>query len=252
MSQSCAVVVHDGDDRLARAVTDVLRSKRIEVRELSSGELARAPLELTSSEARLGDRRIRAALMNVGGIGTFADGFVPSDAAFCNAETAAAWLTVLNLDSVVAVNRPDAELWFSSAEWPVWHRRLEAAGVPVVAPEVGDAEQPAGRCWMPWCGGFASPPTRDVLRCFGAALVDERPAATGLWLDGRRIGGEGGSIAGAAAAILAEHGARLAQIRSAADGSVVSCRGWPSEPVADIDTTAGAIAETLRAGLHRR
>src|SRR5215216_2617418 len=184
MPEGVVVVVDDGTDALAADAARALRAAGTPVRPIAAGDLARAPLELTATTARLDGSEVGAVLFRAGWRSWLAEGFEEQDADFCSSETVAAWLSLLDLESVLAINRSDPELWFSSAEWPVWRRRLEQAGVPVTPLEIGEASGADDRHWLPWGGGVARQPGARAARCLAAALSAQPAKATTLWLDG--------------------------------------------------------------------
>ena len=253
MAKGIVVVVDDGADAVAAETVRALRARRTPTMSIRAGDLARSPLRLSSGSAALDGHNVAAVLFRADWRSWFAEGFVDEDADFCSAETAAAWLALLDLDTVLAINRSDAELWFSSVEWPVWRGRLERAGVPVTALEVGCVADGQERDWLLWGGGTARLPGVNAARCFAAALPLQPASTSTIWLEGRCLDGPSSPVAEAAAAVLAAHGAKLAGIVLAADGTVLSCTCRPAlTGERAIAATAQAIVEELDDHLRHR
>lgn len=242
MSLPGVVIVDDGTDALAIETTRALRATGIAAKWVAAGDLARVPLRLTTRSAQIDGCHVGVVVFRAEWRSCFAQGFEEADEDFCSAETQAAWLSLLDLGSVLAINKSDPELWFSDMEWPVWRRRLEDAGVPVTPLEVGEATAGDNCHWLLWGGGVAGQPGPRAARCLAAALTSQRLGDASLWLQGRRIDGAKARTAEAAAAVLASHGAALAEVALAADDSVLSCT---CRPVIRSDRALGAAVRGI-------
>lgn len=248
-----AVIVDDGTDPVAGEAMRSLRATPTAVRRLAAGDLARAPLELTGTGARLAGREVGAVFFRAATRTWFANGFEEADAEFCNAETASAWMALLDLEPVLAINRSDAELWFSDSEWSVWRRRLIEAGVAVTPLTVGAATSTDERRWMPWGGGLARMPGPRAARCLAAAEPVHSVARTSVWLRASVVAGDSSPGARAAAAVMADHGATFAEVRVAGDDTVFACSSRPLMPSASEAVAAGRrIAEEIDDHLRGR
>jgi hypothetical protein len=246
------VVVDDGDDPLADAVDEALRQDGVTTLRLAGRALARTRVELTADDVRVRGRRVRAVLFRASPGGGLAAGFRVDDASFSSSEARAAWLAVLHAPSVVAVNRADAEVWFALADWPIWRRRLAAAGVPLAPLAAGAVDVGPDASWLPWGGGVATPKTRAVRRAFGAAMVPTKSLASAVVAGGAVVDGTDGEGVRAAAAELSRWGVSLAGVVADEDGRVVSATAAPSVTAAVAPAAARRLTEVLTAHLHRR
>ena len=245
--QPTVAVIDDGGDALASQVARRLAARGREPLVIDAAGLAKAALELSASGVSVNGRPLAAVLFRARLPGWFADGFVAQDAPFCHGEAAAAWMAILEHESVLAINRLDPQLWFTHVEWPCWWKRLEAAGVPVAPIEVGDVAAPDAR-WLPWSGGVARWPGVHAARCFASAWTSQPPIRVGVWLRGRHLAGHRAACGEAAAGVLAGHGAVFAEIATTAEETVVSCTAHPTSAV---ERAAGALTEEIDAHLHR-
>jgi hypothetical protein len=246
------VVVDDGDDPLAEAVHEALRSAGAASFRLHARALARTRVEVTVDEARVRRRRVRAVLFRATPGGDLAAGFHSDDVSFSSNEARASWLALLNATSVVAVNRADPEVWFALADWPVWRRRLAAAGVPLAPLAVGDVDIAADACWLPWGGGITRPKARSARRAFGAAVVPTQTLTRVLAAGGHVVDGADGEGVRAAAHALSAWGVSLAGVLVDEAGRVVSATAFPPVPRHAAPAAARHITEVLTADLHGR
>jgi hypothetical protein len=247
-----AVVVALPEDQLADAVEQALAARSWPSSRRLPGELASTPLVLDEQTARLGDEPVGAVVFRARPDMHFGEDFDERDAGFASSEARAAWLALTHLPSVSAINRLDAELWFSSAEWPIWRRRLVRAGVRVVDLAVGDAAAGEGATWLPWGGGLTQAPPRSVRRTFATALVDLQALQTTVTCCGAVLDGPDLEVTRAASAVLAADGARLAAIVTDDRERIVSCTAYPYVPPAAVQEAAESIVEALDADLAGR
>ena len=219
-----AIVIDQRTDQLGKLVVESLRKRKQRTYWISSENLASCRLNVKSTGATCDGQLIGAVLFHCRPGANFGSNFEESDREFSSNEARAVWLSILQIPSVLAVNRLDAEIWYSSAEWAVWRRRLQLAGVPLSDISVGDSEPTPGWSWLPWGGGkYLNAPGPSVRRTFAPALTAGDGFYNSLWCCGQIISGPGGKHIETASEIMASYGMQLGSILTNKKGQVVSC-----------------------------
>jgi hypothetical protein len=221
---ACAVVVDDLTDSLASDVARELQRRSLPVWHVQANTLAMLDLDIEGDGVFVGGARLRAAFFRAGPWAQFADGFRADDASFASREVSAAWLAVLNRAGVATVNRPDAELWTTRAEWSVWRRRLLAAGIPCADLDVGAVDGDYGH-WLPWGGGVADVPGPRIRSLFASALSPARTLTSAIWYGDRSFPAiDHSPVLGN---MLDREGIQLAGITTDEEGRIVQLTGHP-------------------------
>jgi hypothetical protein len=237
-----ALVVDDHTDSLAGRVARQLTERRLPVRHLPASELGLVQLRIERDLAYVDGVRVCAVFFRAGPWSRFDDGFHADDASFVSMEVAAAWLAVLHNPSVATVNRLDAEAWTSRSEWPIWRRRLLAAGVPCVDVDVGAVDGDYAH-WLPWGGGIAQPPGTASRRLFASALTSASGFKSVAWFGDRSF--PASAAAREAGRVLRANGVELAGIVTDSADRVALCTARPEVD----DETAEALAPDIAAWL---
>jgi hypothetical protein len=248
--------------RLAALVGDRRDGLLIEVaRALAEGDhptvwldpdaLASTPCTLSPRGVRVAGVELHAVLFRARPHRAFADGFRADDLEFASAEARAVWLAALALTSVAAPNRFSAEEWYSSAEWPIWRRRFDDAGVPT-APALGGA--PGDEvAWLPYSssGRHAAPgpATRAIT---GATLVEAGALSSSVVCLGAVIEGPDTEPVRRAAAVMEDHGSRLVGIVADEEGRILLATAHPEVARDTARRAAAMIAEEVHAHPARR
>ena len=219
---------------------------------LRPGALALSDVRVDAGSCELSGSPIEAAVFRAVPTASFADGFTDEDAGFSSAEARAVWLHLLSLSSVCAINRGDCDLWFVSSEWPVWRRRLGAAGVPLSRIVVGDHVVDERGYWMQWTGGVGAAPDLLAARCFAATIVlGDRPTRS-LWCVGSVLDGPRDGAVMHAGNVLTSHGVALASIDVDVDGRIAAVNTIPSISELMAPTVANVLARYIDGNLAGR
>jgi hypothetical protein len=162
------VVAQDGD-RLARRVKEIVDARGGRTRWCAPARRASLSVALTDETFTVEDDTVGAILWRVSPDMPLADDFREEDRAFAAAETAAVWIAGNCLRGTLAVNRFDAEAWYSGLRWHYWRDRLAASGVAVTDICVGDLALPSDWQWSPYTTGepcdLPEGPARAVMAC---------------------------------------------------------------------------------------
>jgi hypothetical protein len=245
------VVVADEVDCLAAALRQELRQRACSVRQVTASQLAALRVNVSGSQVLVEGTPISGLIFRARSDGPFSQGFAEADADFCANEARAAWLSALQLPGLFVLNRPDAEVWYSASEWSVWHRRFEAAGLPVVPLAVGALPGSGGGWWLPWGGGVATPPGPAVRRTFAAAVADAGVLSRNLCCYGESIDGPEEPVIEAVCRVLSHYGISLATVTTDEQGRVVSCSTQPEVPDLVAPKAAHRISEAWDVHLRR-
>jgi hypothetical protein len=144
---------------------------------------------------------------------------------------------------VRALNRWDAEVWYSSSEWAVWRSRFAAAEVSLSPIVIGRYSAEAQRSWLPWgeCTLIESPRAPASL---GAAFVAADALQWTLWCAGLIFGSRCASVRDACE-VLHDYDIELAAIAIDSDERVVCCTTFPGVPDNLLITLAMRILDHL-------
>ena len=237
--ESIAVVV--GRDLLAQAVTDHLRSRGVEVLAVCGHELGDLVWSLEAKSLKIEQRQVRALLLRDPPSAIAGLGYTPEDYGFVAAELGATLLAATHLQSVLAINRLDADGWFEDAQWPVWHRVLKKASVRVSPLHVGCSG--SGAVWRPYTGGPDRPPPDEaVRRTLGTALARAPVQGSVLFAGGDAIAGEPPQAVREAASGLERRGILLARISFDPAGRVATVDTFPEITEDVLDPVVARLA----------
>jgi hypothetical protein len=223
------VVVAQSEDRLACRATEVFAARGGRTRWYAPAQLASLSVELTGEAFRVEHETVRAILWRVSPDMPLAEEFRAEDRAFAAAETAAVWIAGHHLPGTLAINRFDAEAWYSGLRWHYWRNRLAAAGVAVTDICVGDVALPAHWQWSPYTTGEPC----DMPEAPARAIMASACHRTVLPLTSVAVCGEVVAMSPhpnvrRAAALLDAWGVQLAAIDSDPDGGVHRVRVLPT------------------------
>jgi hypothetical protein len=221
---------------------------------LTTATLASAPLTVAPDGAAYDGEPVAGALFLDRPGASFSAGFAAEDRSFADNETRAAWAGLLASAAVWTVNRTDADLWFTSAEGPIWRRRLAADGVPVAPLTVGGEPGEDDRGWLPHTGGGVGPLPRAGSGSYLAAAYAALPEAKAfLRCQGRWIGGGGSAAGERVAEAMAARGYRFFGGTLDGEDRLVRLTAFPEIDDDGLAAEAGRrIAEAARADRARR
>jgi hypothetical protein len=238
------VVVAQSEDRLACRVTEVFAARGGRTRWCAPAQLASLSVELTDEAFRIENEVVRAIFWRVSPDMPLAEEFRAEDRAFAASETAAVWIAGTHLPGTLAINRFDAEAWYSGLRWQYWRDRLAASGVAVTDLCVGDLALPADWLWSPYTTGepceMPEAPARAIMAsaCHGAVVP-----LTSVAVCGEVVAISPPPNVRRAAELLDAWGVQLAAIDSDPDGRVHRVRVLPAfaeEPLFEqVATTLG-------------
>jgi hypothetical protein len=240
-------VITEGRDKLAEAVVSALRSRGISSLTLEIQRLCHCQLYLDADSCTVDGFRVGGVLFRASPEASWSEGFAADDRLYCDAELRAAWLAILHLDSVLAINQWDAMMWFEGGEWPTWRRLLIGNGVPVSPFSFGGMDGLGGSHsphWYPYRFGERSPvPGPASQRVLGAPLTVATERHDSLVACGHVLTGQSARIE-SAVQVLASAGLRLASIVTDDEGRVlrVNPRPMPKEPEL-LSRTASLLTE---------
>ena len=251
-STGTTVIVDEGYDRLGKRVQQLLHKRGLQTLRVAADKLSSCRIEVNAGHATCNGQSVATVLFHARPDSHFSDDFVELDRAFSSNESRAVWLALLQLPSINSVNCLDAEVWYSSAEWAVWRRRLESAGVPLAEIVVGDSEPRNHWSWLPWGGGVIRSPGHLIRRTFAPAMVLTQDFKCSLWCYGEVVNGPMSRGVHAAAEVLRSYDVQLAMIMTDAFGRVISCTTHCQIPNAVVERVAKHIAEVFGAYLYCR
>ena len=228
MPSAEVVVVAQADDKLALGVRQALARLGGAVTWYRPPELAGLSVHLSEQEFHVEGRAVRTVLWRVSPEMPLAEGFREDDRAFAGAEVAATWIAALKTTGISAINRFDAEAWYSGLRPQYWRNRLAAAGIAVTAIRVGSHPVPDDWLWSPYTTGESCPlPDPKARALMASACHRATPLVTSAAVRGRIVAGSRESHVGRAAALLDAWGVGLAAIDSDPGGRVHRIRVLP-------------------------
>lgn len=244
------VIVDDGVDAFAPAIARFLGADGHHVRLVAAEHVAACQFVMDSEAIYLDRERVHAIVFHARPDAHFASQFEEVDSGFCSNEARAAWLGAFQMPGVVTLNRYDAEIWYSRAEWSVWLRRFAAANIPVAPLSVGDVDLEGSTIWLPWGGGRLSSPGRSIRRGLAPAMVQSELLSRSFWCCGEVVDGPENRGVVAVANMFARNGIRLAAVTTDDDERVVHCTAYPEIPDKLTIPLARMVASALNADLH--
>jgi hypothetical protein len=223
------VVVAQSEDRLACRVTEVVAARGGRTRWCAPAQLASLSVALNDEAFSVDNEHVRAIFWRVSPDMALAEGFRAEDRAFAASETAAVWIAGNHLPGTLAINRFDAEAWYSGLRWQYWRDRLAASGVAVTDICVGDMALPADWQWSPYTTGepceMPEGPARAIM---ASACHSDVPPLTSVAVCGEVVAASAHSNVQRAAELLDAWGVQLAAIDSDPDGRVHRVRVLPT------------------------
>ncbi len=209
-----------------------------------------APADLAARQVALQDTScvvdgapLTAVLWRVSPDMNLADGFTEADRRFATNETAATWIAALQLESIAAVNRFDAQAWYSGLRAQYWCDRLRAAGVRVAPACAGDADVAPHWRWHPYTAdGDCDLPGRPARASMATACREPFPLSRHVSLFGTVPPSSAHPNVERAARLLFDWGIGLATIGSDIFGRVHDVRVLP---VLDDTPLLAHVAERL-------
>ena len=254
MSLSCVVVVAYHDDPFSNRVAEILQGHEVTVLQVVPSNLARLNVLLKDDTFLVEHHPVKGIVFRVAPDRSFSGSFVQEDQGFCDAEIRAVWLAALHLESILAVNRYDATVWFENANWIIWRSRLIQAGIPVSPFYFGDFVQPGEWIWYPY-KSYApkTAPGRSTRRLLGTALTQVAEQQPVLVIGGQPVGQKINSTVEDATQLLMQWGVQVAQIWMDGQGCILKIDTLPNIFDPDVSKQAAVrIGELFYDHLHRR
>lgn len=222
------VIVAPPEDPLAVGVQQVVGSSGGSVVWYAPRQLGALNVALTEQAFNVEERVVESVLWRVSPEMPLAEDFQADDRGFAGAEVAATWIAALNTNTNVAINRFDAEAWYSGLRPQYWRDRLHGAGIIVTPMSVGDCPLPADWQWSPYTTGEPNEPPEPKARAVMASACHAVTAVvTSISVCGRIITECRDSNVRRAAELLDGWGVGLAAIDSDSDGRVHRVRVLP-------------------------
>jgi hypothetical protein len=228
MDTSEVVIVAQPEDPVAVGVQQMVAASGGGVAWYAPSALATLNVELTGEMFNVDGRAVRTVLWRVSPEMPLAEDFQVVDRAFAGAEVAATWLAALRTNGIVAINRFDAEAWYSGLRPQYWRDRLSAAGIAVTSMSVGDCPVPEDWQWSPYTTGEPSelpePKARAVM---ASACHAEKDLVTSVYVCGQIITECPDPNVHLATELLDAWGVGLAAIEADTDGRLHRVRVLP-------------------------
>jgi len=228
MTRSEVVIVAQPEDSLAVGVQQVIAASGGGVAWYTPRTLATLNIELTGEMFNVDGRAVRSVLWRVSPEMPLAEDFQVVDRAFAGAEVAATWIAGLRIRDIVAINRFDAEAWYSGLRPQYWRDRLSAAGIAVTSMSIGDCSVPDDWQWSPYTTGQPSelpePKARAVM---ASACHPARKVVTSVYVCGEIITERPDPNVRRATELLDAWGVGLAAIEADTEGRLHRVRVLP-------------------------
>lgn len=220
MPHSGLIIVAPAGDALSSEVEKNLALRESPVVRYLPSELGSLPAELNETEFVIEDDIVvQAVLWRVSPSMCLADDFAEADRRFADVETAATWLAALQLPGIVAVNRFDADSWYSGLHWDYWRGRLRAAGIETAPLIIGDYPVPESWQWNPYFAEIqCETPDINVRSTIACACRAVTPVLENICVCGTVVGDVAHPMVHRAAHLLNEWGVGLARVSSDHEG----------------------------------
>lgn len=238
------VIVAQPADTLAARVRDVLHARGADVRWFTPARLGTVPVTLSDRAFVVDGSEVAALLWRVSPDMLTGDGFQDADRNFASSETAATWIAALNLPTISAINRFDAQSWYSGLRTHYWRDRLADAGVDLTPMAVGRV--PDSWQWMPYTTGeLSDPPDERAWPVMACASHPPGALTTVITLAGETDVADVPANVTRAANTLHQWGIEVAAIDVDASGRIHRLRVLPAVEDHKLDYLAARLAEYL-------
>ena len=228
MESTCFVTVSSTADTLAAAITANLKATGVRTCQVEPAALGDLSLSLSSDTLTIDGQPVAGVLFRSFPDTSFSDGFMADDQSFCDAEIGATWLAALQLESVFAINRYAADIWFEALRWPCWRRLLIEAGIEVSEFAFGDVETEDSHAWYPYAGTTAAvAPDRSARRVLGSAVTTASRKQASLMVCGEVIAGDVQPAILDTTRLLDEAGIKIAEVETDFDGHILRVDAHP-------------------------
>ena len=245
MESPCFVAVSSTADTLAAAITGNLEATGVRACRVEPAALADLSLSLLDDALTLDGKPIAGILFRSFPDTSFSNGFMADDQSFCDAEIGATWLAALQLESVFAVNRYAADIWFEALRWPCWRRLLIDAGIVVSEFAFGDVQTEDTHSWYPYAGTTAEiAPDRAARRVLGSAVTTASRKQASLMVCGEVIAGDVQPAILDTTRLLDEAGIKIAEIETDFDGRILRVDAHPLITNAELLARASTLLIT--------
>jgi hypothetical protein len=224
------ICIREPGDELADAVGTELEERGICFRAIELAELGEVGIRIRGSACSIDGVPVAGVLSRGLPNLNIASRFGLLDQPFCNSELGAAWLAVLNLPSVLAINRYTAGMWYEHLHWQSFRGLLKEANIPTCTLTFGgDGCNEQGVRWLSYVSSEPVSTVNPTVHAhLGSALTLSQSASSALWVCGKRIHGAAGDNAEAAARYLNKMGVALVEIWTEPDGSIFLVNPQPS------------------------
>ena len=228
MESPCFVAVSSTADTLAAAITANLEATGVRACRVEPAALGDLSVSLSGDTFTVDGKPVAGILFRSFPDTSFSNGFMADDQSFCDAEIGATWLAALQLESVFAVNRYTADIWFEACRWPCWRRLLVEAGIVVSEFAFGDVETEDTHSWYPYASTTAeTAPDRAARRVLGSAVTTAARKQTSVMVCGEVIAGDVQPAILDTTRLLDQVGIKLAEIETDFDGRILRVNAHP-------------------------
>jgi hypothetical protein len=150
----------------------------------------------------------------------------------------------------MSVNRYDANAWFRSFQWPIWHAVLASAGVPTATFALG--RKATRGTWFPYLSAARLGAPSAAAAVMAVACTESSGAETWLMFDGQPVRGRPPAAARHAGEALTAHGIRLAEIVVDEHGFALGADTQPAMAQVDAEVIADGITRSYASHLGGR
>ena len=222
------VLVSNEGDLLSKSLTHRLQRKNVIVHNFSPHDLGNLDVSLSDRYFSIGGNTIQGIFFRISPDSHFSSDFVKEDQQFCDAETRAVWLSALNLESIVTINRYDAVAWFQGIEWDTWRNKIIESEINVSSFVFGDNPTMEGGCWYPYSSSIARDiPGKTTRKILGCALSYSSQIQSNLVVCNHVITGNANVSVSSSSKMLERIGIQLAEITTDVDEHVVTINTIP-------------------------
>ena len=241
------------DDPLLVALDSACHRRAVPITHVPQASLAHAWFVLDDQCLQINGRYVGGIVMRGRPDALMSESFVVEDRGFVDSEMRALLLGAMELESVLAVNQYDPQVWFQGVEWVIWRDRMRDSNVPVVPLAFGDVPAAESSRWKPFHGKRVKPPLNQAARrSMGSAMTVESPLRRAVVACGRIIDGDDHPTYRTAAEVLRARGVVLAEVSIDTEGRLCHVDTTPVEmsPRA-IECASDMLSEFFDAHLRR-
>ena len=221
-------IVSKKNDQLSNYIIERLRDLNTPFLQTDPRRVSDLNLSLIDEKFYIERKLIKGIFLRAGPDSFYNNSFINQDSAFCNSEIGALLLAAVNLESILAINKCDAQLWFDKSTWTVWRNRFLQNDIKVANFKFGESEFEKSTYWLPYNGTvIRESPEYEIRRELGAAVTDVPPSFKFLQIGKEILGNHCNVDVKDLTDFIINQGTFVSELLTDSEGNIISINTLP-------------------------